>query len=162
TSSPSSTRKRSINRARNRTPLAVGFAHATQHDAVAFGVLVNICLVEQAMKPDADNPPMNPGPPAVSLPPPLPESGPPVLGDPPPLAAASPPPLPADPACKARPERQLVALLLSLCLGLFLADAVVSLADNLLILLFNLRVLSAIQGLLFFFALLMGIAIYGL
>ena len=44
-------------------------------------------------------------------------------GIPPQLAAGSPPLLPPEPARKPSPVRQLLAILLSLCLGLFLADA---------------------------------------
>ena len=58
--------------------------------------------------------------------------------------------------------RNLFAILLSLCLDLFLADAVVSLVDNSLILFFNLHVLSVIQGILCLLAVLTGILIHGL
>ena len=84
----------------------------------------------------------------------LPISGPPVIG--------APPTLPPEPARKPRPERHLIAVLLSLCLGLFLVDAVVSLADNSLMLLFNVHLLSAIQGIVFLIAFVTWIAIYGL
>ncbi len=58
--------------------------------------------------------------------------------------------------------RRLVAILLSLCLGLFLADGVVSLADSSLIILFDSHPLSAVSGLLGFFGFLMVIVMYGL
>jgi hypothetical protein len=54
------------------------------------------------------------------------------------------------------------AILLSLCLGLFLADAVVSLVDDSLILFCDIHILTVIRGILFFFAMLMAIVIYGL
>ena len=73
-----------------------------------------------------------------SVPPLLPASEPPVIAAPAPLAAASPPPLSVQP----NRLRNLFALLLSLCLGLFLADAVVSLVENSLNLLFHLQVHS--------------------
>ena len=55
---------------------------------------------------------------------------------------------------------QPMRIVLSLCLGLFLADAVVSLVDDSLILFFNLHALAAIRGMLFFFAILMAIVVY--
>jgi hypothetical protein len=58
--------------------------------------------------------------------------------------------------------RQFLAILLSLCLGLFLADAIVSLLDDSLILCFDVHVLTAIRGFLFFFAMLMAVGLYGL
>ena len=58
--------------------------------------------------------------------------------------------------------RQLVALLLSLCLGLFLADAVVSLLDDSLILLFGSHLLSGMRGTVFLFAMLLTLLVYAL
>ena len=58
--------------------------------------------------------------------------------------------------------RQLIAILLSLGLGLFLANAVVSLADDSLILFFNIHVLAGLRGIIFFFTFLMAVLIYGL
>jgi len=110
------------------------------------------------MQPDPEIPLLKASPQAGSVPPLLPASEPPVVGAPAPLAAASPPPLPAQP----NRARNLFALLLSLGLGLFLADAVVSLADNSLNLLFHLRVHSVIQEILCLLAVLTGILIYGL
>src|SRR6266568_4475088 len=83
---------------------------------------------------------------------------PPVVGASAPPGAASPPPLPAQP----KRMRQMFAILLSLGFGLFLADAVVSLADNSLNLLFHLLVHSVVQEILCLFAVLTGIVIYGL
>lgn len=51
-------------------------------------------------------------------------------------------------------------MLLSLSLGLFLVESVVSLADDTLILFLDLHLLTAIRGLLFFFAMLMAIGLY--
>jgi hypothetical protein len=79
------------------------------------------------------------------------------------LAGAPPPPLPSlKPDRKSASARNLVAILLSLFLALFLADAVVSLADVTLILFFDVHFLSVIGGLLSFFAMLMALVIYGL
>jgi hypothetical protein len=58
--------------------------------------------------------------------------------------------------------RHLLAILLSLFLGLFLADAIVSLADDSLILLFNLHLLSGFRTMVFLFAMLIAIVVYGL
>jgi len=76
-----------------------------------------------------------------------------------PATANRPPALPPAPAAALEP---LVALLLSVGLGLFLADAALSLADDTLILLFNSHLLSGLRGMVFFFALLGGLVIYGL
>lgn len=56
----------------------------------------------------------------------------------------------------------ILAFLLSLCLGLFLADGAVSLVDDFLILLFDIHVLAAVRELVFFFALLIAFVVYGL
>ena len=56
--------------------------------------------------------------------------------------------------------KKLVSILLSLCLGLFLADAVVSLADDTLILFFDIHIFSTIRGILFFFDIILAIVIY--
>ena len=73
-----------------------------------------------------------------------------------------PPPLLPEPAGQSGPLRQLLLILLSLCLALFLADAVVSLVDDSLILLLDIRVLTAVRGILFLFAILVALVIYGL
>lgn len=73
-----------------------------------------------------------------------------------------PPPLPSAPAPKRSPVRQLLAIVLSLCLGLFLADAVVSLADDSLILLFGIHDLRVMREMTGLFALAMAIVVYGL
>jgi len=70
--------------------------------------------------------------------------------------------MPPEPVHKSGLGRQVLAFLLSLCLGLFLADAVVSLADDSLILLFGLRVLAVVRGIVFFFGLLVAVVVYGM
>jgi hypothetical protein len=78
------------------------------------------------------------------------------------LVPGPPPQPPPEPARKSGFGRQVLAFLLSLSLGLFLADAFVSLVDESLILLFDLRVLTVVRGMIFFFSLLMAIVVYGL
>jgi hypothetical protein len=84
----------------------------------------------------------------------LPTSQPPVIGPA--------PPLPPEPGRKPGPVRQLLAILLSLCLGLFLADAIVSLVDDSLICFFGVHLLAGIRGMVCLFAALMALVIYGL
>jgi len=109
------------------------------------------------MQPDPEHPSLNASPQAGSVPPLLPTSEPPVIGASARLAGAS---LPQEANGKSSPMRKVFAILLSLCLGLFLADAIVSLVDESLILFLNIHVLGAIRGLLFLFAMLLGIVIY--
>ena len=99
-------------------------------------------------------------PPVGGVPPPMTSPGPSLIGTPAPLVAASPPPLPTNQNRKSSGVRALLALLLSLCLGLFLADAIISLADDSLILFFGLHLLMAIRAIASFFGLLMAILIY--
>lgn len=64
----------------------------------------------------------------------------------------------------ARPSalgRQVLAILLSLCLALFLADAVVSLVDDSLILFFGFHWLAPIRGVVFLLAMLLALVVYG-
>jgi hypothetical protein len=68
--------------------------------------------------------------------------------------------LPSNPAKKPGFLRNVIAGLLSLCLILFLADAVVSLADDSLCLLFGMNLLTTIRGLVFLFASLLAILVY--
>jgi len=75
-------------------------------------------------------------------------------------ASASPPP--QQPPHRSAVVRQLLALLLSLCLGLFLADGLVSLADDSLILLFDIHLLTGLRGMVFLFAGFIGLVVYGL
>ncbi len=114
------------------------------------------------MQPDPNIPSSKDNRQAGSFPPLLPASEPPMIGAAPTLPATSPPPLPQDPNRKCLPVGKMFAFLLSLCLGFFLADAVVCLVDDSLILLFDLHVLTVIRGILFVFAMLMAIVIYGL
>ena len=77
-----------------------------------------------------------------------------------PPVADSPPPLP--PALKSKPGamRNMFTILLSLCLGLFLVDAVFSLIDDSLIFFFGLHSFSILRDLTSFFAVLMAVGIY--
>jgi len=114
------------------------------------------------MLPDPDIPSFNDNPHSGGVPPLLPASQPPVMGFPPPLVTA---PLPTQPpklVHKSSPVRRLLAILLSLCLGSFLGDAVVSLVDDSLILFFDVHLLTVIRGMVFLFAMLLAIAVYGL
>jgi hypothetical protein len=86
--------------------------------------------------------------------PPLPPPEPPVISAPPP------PPLLPKANQHSLSWRSLVAFLLSLCLGLFLADGVISLIDDSLILLFDIHLLFGLRALVFFFALLTVIVTY--
>src|SRR6266702_4590525 len=89
------------------------------------------------MEPDPDTPSSEDSSGISSVPPVLPPlqaavpSPSPAAG---PLATVPPPPLPEIKTGKSPLMRQFLAILLSLCLGLFLADAVVSLMDDSLIL----------------------------
>ena len=114
------------------------------------------------MQPDPHSRSFNDTPPAAAVPPLLPASEPKAVDAPPPLAAAALPPLPPNPSRQSRLGRQLIAVLLSLYLGLFLMDAVVSLVDDSLILLFGVHLLAVIRGIVFLFAVLGAIVIYGL
>ena len=100
------------------------------------------------MQPDAKIPAANDVSQGGSAPPP-------VLGSP-----ASPPLM--EPKPQPAPLRELLAVLLSLCLGLFLADAVISLVDDSLILFFGLHLLAGIRGMVCLFSILIAIVIYGL
>lgn len=53
-----------------------------------------------------------------------------------------------------------MALLLSVCLGLFLADALISLADDALIVVFGVHALASIRGMVFFLAILFALVVY--
>ncbi len=107
---------------------------------------------------DPNVPPEENNPQLRGVPPPLPPSEPAVVNAPPPLAASSPEPLLTEPNRK--PGRSLVAFLLNLCLSLFLADALVSLADDSLILFLDVHLLSIVRGVVFVFAILTAIVIY--
>jgi hypothetical protein len=62
----------------------------------------------------------------------------------------------------ASPLRPLLASLLSLCLALFVADAIVALAHSSLILFFDVRALETFRGFLFLLTFLMLLGLYGL
>src|SRR5580658_4368765 len=94
---------------------------------------------------DPKNPPSENKPDAVRAPPALPASGPPVIGAPTAL----------EPNRNPDSARKAVAIVLSLCLGLFLADAVLSFADESLNLWFDNHLLSVFRGIVFLVALLM-------
>lgn len=112
------------------------------------------------MQPSLTKPSFNGNPQAGSAPPLLTTSQPPVIGTPPPWAAAVPPLLSPQP--KSSSLRPALAILLSLCLGLFLADAVVSLMDDSLILFLNVQVLAVVRGLVFLTAAFVALVVYGL
>ncbi|MEI8290814.1 MAG: hypothetical protein WCH99_15205 [Verrucomicrobiota bacterium] len=78
-----------------------------------------------------------------------------------PPAGILPPPLPV-PARTPSSLRPVVSVLLSLCLGLFLADAAISLADDSLNLLFGSHPLSLMRGLVGVLSLLLALVVYGL
>ena len=78
------------------------------------------------------------------------------------MTTPSPPPLPTSPERKSSGARQLVAGTLSLCLALFLADAVVSLIDDSLILLFDVHLLSGLRALVFLLSFILAVAAYAL
>jgi hypothetical protein len=79
---------------------------------------------------------------------------------PPPVFAGTSPPLLASPVQKSSAGRQVLGGLLSVCFGLFLADAVVSLADDTLILFFGTHLLMTIRGLLFLCSVLVALVVY--
>ena len=76
-----------------------------------------------------------------------------------PPAIADLPPMPASPSSS---FRQLVAVLLSLCLGLLLAVGTVSVLDDTLALLFDLHLLTAASATLSFIGVLVLLLVYGL
>jgi hypothetical protein len=86
--------------------------------------------------------------------PPLPASEPPVI-------SAPPPPPPPGVQRESASMRDLFAVILSVCLGLFLVDGIISLLDDTLTVFFDLHFLFAIRALVGFCTLLMAIVIYG-
>jgi len=78
------------------------------------------------------------------------------------ISLAALPPILPKPACECSALRKPVAFLLSLYLGLFLADAVVSLLDDSLNLFFGVHVLSVLRSSIFLPGFLLSILIYGL
>src|SRR5438034_717532 len=65
---------------------------------------------------------------------------------PPPFIADTPEALQSDSVAKVSSLRQPLAVLLNLCLGLFLADGLVSLLDDSLILLFGIHFVTGFRG----------------
>lgn len=98
------------------------------------------------MKSDPENPPLGDQPLTGSIPPLLPPP------------AATPPPLLSPPGAKS--SQPALAILLSLCLGIFLADGIVSLIDDSLIFFLNVHVLAVVRGIVFFFAALFAVVTY--
>ena len=82
-------------------------------------------------------------------------------GVPPLISSTIPPPLPSE-AGRVGGFRRLLAILLSLCLGLFLSDAIISFANGSLILLFNLHILSLVQATLLVMSVITGLVVYAL
>jgi hypothetical protein len=76
-----------------------------------------------------------------------------------PPVIGSPPPLPPQPDRKSSLPH-VIAVLLSVFMALFLADGVVSLLDDSLILFANIHVLTGVRGILFPFAMLMALVTY--
>src|SRR5690348_5065807 len=89
--------------------------------------------------------------------PPTQSSVPPLIG-----AGGVPPPLPGASSSKPSSLRRLVAILLSLCLLLFLADGFVSLLDDCLIVFFRVHPIQGLRGMISLLAVLAGIATYAL
>jgi len=112
------------------------------------------------MQADANIPPLKNSPQVGAGPPPLPEHEAPAIGAPASSASASPPLLPGKPTRKFLVGQREIAILLSVCLGLFLADALMSLLDDSLILFFSIHLLTAMRGTVAFLALLMTIVVY--
>src|SRR6266446_1826757 len=112
------------------------------------------------MQPDSKIPSASDNPERGGVPPTLPSSETPLIGAPGPLVGGSLPSLPPKPTRNSL--RHVLAIILSLCLGLFVADAIVSLLDDSLILFFGVHILSPIRGLVFVFAMLMALLTYGL
>ncbi len=109
------------------------------------------------MPADPEIPPLkeSPGPGGAALSTPAAEP----TSFPPPLPGTLPPPLPRN-ANHQSGLGHLFAMVLSLFVGLFLIDAVISLADDCLILFFGVHILAAIRGLLAPFVLLLALVIY--
>jgi len=105
------------------------------------------------MQPNPETPSLNDHLHAGKLPPP-------VSSAPPPLVAHAPPLLQPQPAPKSSAGRQMLAILLSVCLGLFLADAVVSLLDDSITLFFGTRLLAGLREMVCLLAMLMALVIY--
>lgn len=81
---------------------------------------------------------------------------------PPPVITEPAPVVPSVPERKFGSLRRSVAILLSVCVAVFVADAVFSFADDSLILFFGLHILSFLRGLLSFIAVVMAVGVYAL
>lgn len=81
------------------------------------------------------------------------QSSPPVISDAPPL-------LP--PNASQKSGRRFLAIVLSLCLALFLADGLISFADDVLIVFFHTHILSVGRGIISILGLFMALGLYGL
>ncbi len=104
------------------------------------------------MQPDPMIPSSNDQPQTGSVVPPLPDIPPPVVG--------VPLPLPPESNCKPSFLRQLLAILLSLCLGLFLADAIISVVDDSLGIFLGVHFLLGIRMVVSLLALFMALVVY--
>ena len=107
------------------------------------------------MAPDPQIPPSDNDRPTGNVPPRLPASEPPAAG-------GVPPPLTPDQPRKFSTVRKLILILLSLYLGVFMVDSVVSLIDDSLILFLDVHAFTAIRGVVFFFVTIMALGTYGL
>jgi hypothetical protein len=107
-------------------------------------VAVFLDKIEMLMEPNPNNPPAGANPDSGSAPP----------------IIAVPLPLTPSPDQNRKPSGGMTAMLLSLFLTMFLADAMVSVADDSLNLFFNLHVLAAIRGMSGLLAMLMVLVIY--
>ena len=112
------------------------------------------------MPPDPKTPPSNDNLLTGNGPTPVPATQPSASGAPSPLVAGAPPLLPSEPTPRPSAGRQVLALLLSVCLGLFLADAFISLLDDSLILVLGVHVLAGARAMVCFLAMLMALLIY--
>lgn len=108
------------------------------------------------MQPDSQTPSLPENPQVGSVPPPLPPV---THGQSPSDYGTLPEPAPTSDQ-KSQPMRQLVAILLSVCLGLFLADGFVSLLDDSLILLFDFHWLTAVRAAVWGIATLLAALVY--
>ena len=81
---------------------------------------------------------------------------------PPALVTGAPPLSRPKPGGKSGAFPQFVVIVLNLCLGLFLADALISFIDGSLILFTGVHALASVRGVVGLFAVLLAIAVYGL
>lgn len=80
--------------------------------------------------------------------------------DTPPVLASPRPPLLPPPVHKSPAGRQMLGLLLNVCFGLFLADAVISLADDTSAVFFGMHPLMVIREVVFLFTILAALVVY--